>query len=82
MSASSLEDQLATARTMLTKIETTLGKLYEKTAQSASFGDQSRTLASIKDLEASRDRWRNEIANLEARIAGTRRTIKVYFPSC
>lgn len=77
-----ISNQLATARDMLGKIETTLGKLYEQTAQTASFGDQSRTLASIRDLEASRDRWRQEIAQLEAQAAGKSRKIKVYFPPC
>jgi hypothetical protein len=80
MPAPTNEDKLETARAMLAKIEATLGTLYEKTSQSLSFGDQSTTLASIRDLEASRDRWRTEIDGLESLINGKRRTIKVHFP--
>jgi hypothetical protein len=76
------EEKLATARAMVAKIEATLAALYEKTAASASIGDQSHTLASIRDLESSRDRWRNEAHLLEAASMGHRRTVKVHFPSC
>ena len=72
-------EKLATAQSMLAKIETTLATLYEKTASSTSFGDQSRTLASISDLEKSRDRWRNEIDTLTRAVNGSRKTLKIQF---
>lgn len=72
-------EKLATAQAMLSKIETTLSTLYEKTASSTSFGDQSRTLASIADLEKSRDRYRNEIDVLTRAVNGKRKTLKVQF---
>ena len=71
--------RLSNARDTLDKIETTLGKLYEKTASTTSFGDQSRTLASIKELEDSRDKYRMEINQLEQAVAKSRRTLKIQF---
>lgn len=82
MSAPTNEEKLEHARAMLAKIEATLGKLYERTASTTSIGDQSHTLTSIRDLEGSRDKYRTEIAALEAAIAGHRKTIKVRFPAC
>lgn len=73
------DEKLEAALETLVKIETTLGKLYEKTASSASFGDQSRTLASIAELEKSRERWKTEINQLNQAIAGSRRTLKIQF---
>ena len=73
------EEKLATAISMLTKIETTLATLYEKTASSTSFGDQSRTLMSIADLERSRANWKTEISQLQQAIDGARRTLKIQF---
>lgn len=72
-------EKLAIAQAMLSKIEATLSTLYEKTASSTSFGDQSRTLASIADLEKSRDRYRNEIDVLTRAVNGTRKTLKIQF---
>ena len=79
MPAPTNEEKLEAAYAQLSRIDATLAKLYEKTAQSLSFGDQSTTLASIRDLETSRDKYRAEIASIETAIAGKRRTIKVYF---
>lgn len=76
---STTSDQLTAARATLAKINVTLGKLYDKTSSSVSFGDQSKTLASIKDLEESRDKYRNEIYQLEQAVAGKRRTLKIHF---
>ena len=79
MAAPTLEEKLTKARLALETIETTLLTLYAKTASSTSFGDQSRTLSSIADLERSRDRWRTEINQLEQEEAGCRRTLKIQF---
>lgn len=73
------EDKLDTALSMVTKIETTLATLYEKTASSTSFGDQSLTLASIADLEKSRDRWRQEVELHKATVNRHRKTLKIQF---
>lgn len=73
------QEKLTTAYAMLSKIETTLSTLYEKTASSTSFGDQSRTLASIADLEKSRERWKNEINVLTQAVNSSRRTLKIQF---
>ena len=73
------EEKLDAALGMITKIETTLGTLYEKTAQSTSFGDQSRTIASISELEKSRDRWRQEVEVLKASVKQHRKTLKIQF---
>lgn len=73
------QEKLSKAVSMLNTIETTLATLYAKTASATSFGDQSRTLQSIKDLEESRNRWKNEIDSLKAAVDGKRRTLKVQF---
>ena len=73
------EEKLDAALGMITKIETTLGTLYEKTAKSTSFGDQSRTIASISELEKSRDRWRQEVEVLKASVNQHRKTLKIQF---
>jgi ABC-type enterochelin transport system substrate-binding protein len=79
MEAPTNREKLATAQDMLSKIETTLAVLYQKTASSTSFGDQSRTLASIADLEKSRERWKNEINVLTQAVNSSRRTLKIQF---
>lgn len=76
---STTSDQLVAARATLAKINVTLGKLYDKTSSSVSFGDQSKTLASIKELEESRDKYKMEINQLEQAVAGKRRTLKIHF---
>lgn len=73
------EEKLETALAMIAKIETTLGTLYEKTASATSFGDQSRTLMSIGELEKSRDRWRQESETLKAAVNRHRKTLKIQF---
>ena len=73
------EEKLDAALAMITKIETTLGTLYEKTATSTSFGDQSLTLTSIADLGKSRDRWRQEAETLKASVNRHRKTLKIQF---
>lgn len=73
------DEKLQIALGMLVKIEATLGTLYEKTASSTSFGDQSRTLMSIADLERSRKEYKTEIYQLKQAVAGSRRTLKVQF---
>ena len=73
------DEKLTAALAMITKIETTLGTLYEKTASATSFGDQSLTLASIADLEKSRDRWRQEAETLKASVNRHRKTLKIQF---
>ena len=73
------EEKLDAALGMITKIETTLGTLYAKTAQSTSFGYQSRTIASISELEKSRDRWRQEVEVLKAAVNQHRKTLKIQF---
>lgn len=79
MTGPSDQEKLSKAREMLETIETTLAKLYAKTASSTSFGDQSQTQASIEQLEGSRDKWRREIEGLEEKISGSRRTLKIQF---
>lgn len=79
MAAPTDQERLCTALDMITKIETTLASLYEKTSSSSSFGDQSRTLASIKELEESRIRWKHEAEMLQQSVNRKRRTLKVQF---
>jgi hypothetical protein len=79
MACATNDEKLVTALSMLSKIETTLATLYEKTASSTSFGDQSRTLASIADLEKSRAAYKQEISQLQQAIEGSRRTLKIQF---
>lgn len=73
------EEKLFRAEETLAKIEITLGKLYEKRESSTSFGDQSQTLASIGELEKSRDRYRNEIEVLKRAVNQSRKTLKIHF---
>jgi hypothetical protein len=79
MEDASNQEKLSKAVETLNIIESTLIKLYAKTASSTSFGDQSLTLASIKDLENSRDSWKMEIAQLKQAVNGSRRTLKIQF---
>lgn len=79
MACQSNEEKLITARSMVATIETTLKSLYAKQSNSLSQGDQSLTLASIKELEESRQKWRHEVENLEAAVNGHRKTLKMYF---
>jgi|GEM_PF-5268721 len=79
MEDASDQQKLSAAVNTLSKIDATLAKLYEKTAQTTSFGDQSRTLASIEELEKSRDKYKLEIAQLKAAVYGKRRTLKMQF---
>lgn len=73
------EDKLEFALSMIGKIETTLSTLYEKSAASTSFGDQSLTLANIAELEKSRDKWRQEAETLKAAVNRHRKTLKIQF---
>jgi hypothetical protein len=73
------EEKLSKALDTLEVIDATLLKLYAKTASSTSFGDQSLTLTSIKDLEESRDKYRVEIQQLKQAVAGSRKTLKIQF---
>lgn len=72
-------EKLLKAEEMLQTIEDTLAKLYKKTATSTSFGDQSLTLQSIKDLEESRQKWKFEISQLKSSINKNRQTLKIHF---
>ena len=73
------EEKLSKALDTLEVIDATLLKLYAKTASSTSFGDQSLTLTSIKDLEESRDKYRVQIQQLKQAVAGSRKTLKIQF---
>lgn len=79
MGAETDRERLSNATSMLETIETTLAKLYAKTATSTSFGDQSQTLQNIAQLEESRDKWKLEIDQLKKAINGSRRTLKIQF---
>ncbi len=78
--AASNESNLSKAQEMVETIEATLLKLYAKTADSTSFGDQSRTNANIERLENSLNYWRARVNSLSQAIAGKRRTLKIQFP--
>lgn len=73
------EEKLDAAVAMRDKIDVTLSTLYEKTASATSFGDQSRTLASINELEKSREYWRTQITQLQAAVNSHRKTLKIQF---
>ncbi len=79
-----LEEELAEVESEIAAISATLLKIYSKSNQSVSFGDQNYTLANAKSLEEARDRLRVRRASLESQISGgnRRRTIKIQFPSC
>jgi hypothetical protein len=77
-------EELTQVEAEIAAISATLLKIYAKTNQSVSFGDQTYSLANAKMLEDARDRLRQRRKNLESALAGgtPRRTIKIGFPSC
>jgi len=74
------QEELAQVEKEIAAISATLLKIYSKTNQSVSFGDQNYTLANAKSLEEARDRLRERRSVLESQLAGTsRRTFKIHF---
>lgn len=78
------EEELVEVEAEIAAISATLLKIYAKTNQSVSFGDQNYSLANAKSLEEARDRLRARRSVLESTLNGgtRRRTIKIGFPPC
>lgn len=77
-------EELSQVEAEIAAISATLLKIYAKSNQSVSFGDQTYSLANADVLEKLRDKARQRRKNLESALAGgtPRRTIKIGFPSC
>lgn len=78
------EEELYELEEEIALISANLKKLYAKTNQSVSFGDQTYTLVNAMDLEAARSKKRARVRELERLKSGkkARPSHKVHFPSC